>query len=44
MNRGINFEPAGENHLFIAVPWAAAFERRSNEGYVVSAGANLLVR
>jgi YVTN family beta-propeller protein len=44
MNRGINFEPAGENKLFIAVPWAAAFERRSNEGYVVSAGANLLVK
>jgi YVTN family beta-propeller protein len=44
MNRGINFEPAGEGKVFLAVPWAAAFKHASNEGYVVAACSNLLVR
>src|SRR4030095_7772248 len=33
MNRGINFETAGPNKVFFAVPWAAAFEHNSNTGY-----------
>ncbi len=44
MNRGINFEPAGPNKLFIGVPWQLAFEHRSNEGYVVAAASNLVVK
>lgn len=44
MNRGINFEPAGPNKLFFAVPWQAAFKRHSNEGYVVSMSADVLVK
>lgn len=44
MNRGINFEPASPEKIFLAVPWAAAFKHESDEGYVVAASANLLVR
>lgn len=44
MNRGINFEPAGEQKLFIGMPWHAAFEHNSNEGYVVASAANILVK
>lgn len=44
MNRGINFEPASENKLFIGMPWHMAFEHKSNEGYVVASAANILVK
>ena len=44
MNRGINFEPASESKLFIGMPWHAAFEHKSNEGYVVASAANILVK
>jgi YVTN family beta-propeller protein len=44
MNRGINFEPTGPGKIFIGVPWAAAFEHHSNQGWVVAAAANLLVK
>jgi YVTN family beta-propeller protein len=44
MNRGVNFEAAGPNKLFFAVPWHAAFKRNSNEGYVVSLSSNILVK
>jgi len=44
MNRGINFETAGPNKVFFAVPWAAAFEHNSSTGYVVAAASNLLVK
>ncbi len=30
--------------LFLAVPWAVAFERASNDGYVVSAASNVLAK
>ena len=36
LNRGINFEAAGPNKLFLAVPWAIAFKHKSDEGYVVA--------
>ncbi|HEY2955366.1 MAG TPA: beta-propeller fold lactonase family protein [Candidatus Eisenbacteria bacterium] len=42
MNRGINFEAPGR--IFIGVPWAVAFEHDADEGYVVAAASNLLVR
>ncbi len=44
MNRGINFEPAGEKKLFIGMPWHMAFEHKSNVGYVVASAANILVK
>jgi len=48
MNRGINFEvanPADERkRLFLAVPWAAAFKNKSNEGYAVSMSSNVIVK
>jgi len=44
MNRGINFEPAGPNKLFLGVPWQIAFKRTSNEGLVIAAAANIAVR
>jgi YVTN family beta-propeller protein len=43
LNRGVQFEPAGQR-LFFAVPWHAAFKRNSNEGYVVSMSSNVLVK
>jgi len=42
MNRGINFEAPGR--IFIGVPWAVAFKHDADEGYVVAAASNLLVR
>ncbi|MGH9802992.1 MAG: YncE family protein, partial [Blastocatellia bacterium] len=44
MNRGINFEPASPTKLFVGMPWHAAFEHKSNEGYVVASAANILVK
>jgi YVTN family beta-propeller protein len=44
MNRGINFEPASEKRLFLAMPWHIAFEHNSNEGWVVVMGSNILVK
>jgi YVTN family beta-propeller protein len=44
MNRGINLEAASASRVFLAVPWAAAFEHRSNTGYVVAAASNLIVK
>ncbi|MFN0109513.1 MAG: beta-propeller fold lactonase family protein [Blastocatellia bacterium] len=44
MNRGINFEAASPTKLFIGMPWHAAFEHKSNEGYVVASAANILVK
>jgi len=44
LNRGINFEPAGPNKLFIGMPWYAAFAHNSNVGYVVASAANILVK
>jgi YVTN family beta-propeller protein len=44
MNRGINFEPPGPNKIFIGVPWQLAFEHGSDEGYVVAAASNLVVK
>ena len=44
MNRGINLEAASATRVFLAVPWAAAFEHRSNTGYVVAAASNLIVK
>src|SRR5205823_13945612 len=44
MNRGINLEPAGPNRVFLSVPWAIAFKPNANEGYVVSASSNILVK
>jgi YVTN family beta-propeller protein len=43
MNRGINFESAA-TCLFITNPIAIAFKHGSNEGFVVSAATNRLVR
>jgi len=43
MNRGVNFEAAA-TQLFFAVPWAIEFEHRSNVGYAVIAGSNVLVK
>jgi YVTN family beta-propeller protein len=44
MNRGINFEAAGPNKIFLAVPWAIAFEHGGDEGWAVASAANLIVR
>ena len=44
MNRGINFEPPGPAKLFVGVPWAIAFERGRDVGYVVAAASNIVVR
>ena len=44
MNRGIQFEPAGPNKLFLGVPWHIAFARNSNVGYVVAQAANIVVK
>lgn len=44
MNRGINFEPAGENKIFLGVPWAVAFQHNADVGLVVAAAANIVVR
>jgi YVTN family beta-propeller protein len=44
LNRGINFEAASPNKLFIGMPWHMVFERDSNEGYVVASAANILVK
>jgi len=44
MNRGINFEPAGEKKLFTGMPWQIAFEPNSNEGWVVAMAANIIVK
>jgi YVTN family beta-propeller protein len=44
MNRGINFEPAGPEKLFLGMPWHIAFEPTGNEGWVVAMGANRLVK
>jgi len=44
MNRGIQFEAASPNRLFVGVPWHIAFKRNSNEGYVVAQAANIVVK
>ncbi|MBS1807141.1 MAG: beta-propeller fold lactonase family protein [Acidobacteria bacterium] len=44
MNRGIQFEAATPNRLFLGVPWHIAFKRNSNEGYVVAQAANIVVK
>ncbi len=44
MNRGVNFEPAGPDRLFFAMPWHLAFAHGSNAGYVVIAASNLVVK
>ncbi len=44
MNRGINFETASPQKLFLGMPWHLAFERNSNEGWVVASAANILVK
>jgi YVTN family beta-propeller protein len=44
MNRGINLEAATPNRVFLAVPWAAAFEHGSNTGFVVASASNLIVK
>ena len=44
MNRGIQFEPASPNKLFLGVPWHIAFARHSNVGYVVAQAANIVVK
>jgi len=43
MNKGVQFESA-TTRLFITNPIAVAFKRSSNEGFVVSAATNRLVR
>ncbi len=44
MNRGIQFEPASPNKLFLGIPWHIAFARNSNVGYVVAQAANIVVK
>lgn len=44
MNRGIQFEAASPNRLFLGVPWHIAFARNSNEGWVVSQASNIVVK
>jgi len=44
MNRGINLEAASPTRVFLAVPWAAAFEHNANTGYVVASASNLIVK
>jgi YVTN family beta-propeller protein len=43
MNRGVQFEAVGKK-LFITTPIGIAFKRGANEGYVVSAATDRLVR
>jgi YVTN family beta-propeller protein len=43
MNFGVQFEPPGKR-LFITTPIAIAFKRSANEGYVVSAATDRLVK
>lgn len=44
MNRGIQFEAASPNRLFVGVPWHIAFARNSNVGWVVAQAANIVVK
>src|SRR5262245_54386784 len=44
MNRGVNFEPAGPNKLFFAMPWQIAFKHDGAEGYVVLSGSNFVAK
>jgi len=44
MNKGINLEAASPTRVFLAVPWAAAFEHGSSTGYVVASASNLIVK
>jgi YVTN family beta-propeller protein len=44
MNRGINFETAGPNKLFLASPWAIAFEHGHDVGWAVSLASNVVVK
>jgi YVTN family beta-propeller protein len=43
MNRGIQFEPPGKR-LFLTTPIAMAFKNSGDEGFVVAAGVDRLVR
>jgi YVTN family beta-propeller protein len=44
MNRGINFETAGPNKVFLPVPWHVTFAHDGDFGYAVSQSANVVVR
>lgn len=49
MNRGINFEPASPNKIFMASPWAIAFKRQVRgdgivEGWAVMAASDIAVK
>ncbi len=44
LNRGINFEPASDQKLFLGMPWHIAFEPKDNEGWVVAMAANIIVK
>lgn len=44
LHKAVASQPEGPRKLFLAVPWAIAFKNNQNEGYVVSAASNVLVK
>ncbi|MBK8136709.1 MAG: beta-propeller fold lactonase family protein [Anaerolineae bacterium] len=44
LHKAVALQPEGPRKLFLAVPWAIAFKNNQNEGYVVSAASNVLVK
>ena len=44
LHQAVASQPDGPRRLFLAIPWAIAFKNNQNEGYVVSAASNVLVK
>jgi YVTN family beta-propeller protein len=44
LHAAVAAQPEGTRKLFLAIPWAIAFKNQLDEGYVVSAGSNVLVK
>ena len=44
LHKAVALQPAGIAKRFVTVPWAMAFKHSTNEGYVVSAASNIVVK
>jgi YVTN family beta-propeller protein len=44
LHAAVAAQPEGTRKLFLAVPWAIAFKAQLDEGYVVSAASNVVVK
>ena len=44
LHAAVAAQPEGTRKLFLAIPWAIAFKNHFDEGYVVSAASNVLVK